>query len=111
MSSAVTPVALSGPRFVTTIVKTTSSVTFGVELSTALDNSKSAWGVLMTASSWSSSAGSSLSGTESGSYCSDTLTCAMFVKVPAASTDAVICNAAVSPTFRLPIVQIPVPLS
>ena len=111
MSSTVTPVALSGPRFVTTIVKTTSSVTFGVALSTTLDNSRSACGVWMTASSWSSSSGSSLSGSESGSYWSETLTCAMFVKVPAASTLAVIVSEVEAPTARSPTDQRPVPSS
>ena len=55
MSSTVTPVALSGPRFVTTTLNTTSSPKLGVESSTTLLNSRSAEGATVIATKSSSS--------------------------------------------------------
>jgi hypothetical protein len=102
MSSTVTPVALSGPRFVTTIVKTTSSVTFGVELSTLFVSSRSACGDRMTASSWSSSDGSSLSGCESGSYWSAVDLRDVREACPPRRRSAVICTRSEAPTVIEP---------
>ena len=99
MSSTVTPVALSGPRFVTDTAKTTLPPTFGVELFTLFVNSRSAAGAAEIATNASSSSvyGGALFGVESTSNWSAERTCVKLVIVPEFVTVAVICRMRLAP--------------
>ena len=110
MSSTVTPVALSGPRFVTTTVKTTLAPRFGVELFTDFSSSRSAAGATVIAAKSSSSCvyGGALPGCESISNSPAVATCAKLVRVPDAVTVAVICRVRLAPgVIGPPIVHTP----
>ena len=110
MSSTATPVALSGPRFVTTTVKVTFDPTFGVGLFTLFVSSRSAAGATVIATKSSSSCvyGGAFPGCESMSYWSAVCTCAKFVRVPDAVTSAVICKIRLEPgVIGPPIVHTP----
>ena len=88
------------------------SPTLGVGLLTPLVNSRSiAGGTVRPASSWSSSEGTPLPGVESTSNWSAVSTCAMLLMLPEFVTVAVICSETDAPTFRAPMVQMPVPLT
>ena len=111
-SSTVTLCCAFGPRLVTTTVNTMLSPTFGAGSSTLLVNSRSpAEGTCNEASSWSSSEGTPLPGVESTSNWSAVSTCAMLLMLPEFVTVAVICSETDAPTFRAPMVQMPVPLT
>ena len=103
-------VAFAPPLFSTKIVKATTSPTFTKGLLTVLLNSRSAASPPIVTWSWSSSVGSSLSGSESSSGWSAAVTSAIFGLSLSEVTVATISKvavpaAAISPTFQIPVVS------
>ena len=101
LSVTTTPVASLGPTFVTDILNTAFSPTFGAAFTTVFDTVKSAisLGLLEILLEL-------LAVFESASVL---LTSAVFVYTPVANTVAVIFKLVVVPLAKLPIVQTPVP--
>ncbi len=87
------------------------SPTFTELASAVFTSSKSICSLVISTSSWSSSAGSLLLGSESGSLWSLFVTSAVLTIVPASITLASISKMAVAPTIKFPTVHNPVTAS